>query len=184
MKGSLKLERSRTQLVVVDVQEAFAKAVLDFERVAQKIAVLAESAAVLDLPVTVSEQYPKGLGRTVAEVAAKVEGIEPVEKLSFSACGESSFLSLVEKNERDQVMVCGIESHVCVWQTVLDLANRGFSVHVVRDAVSSRSSEDLEVGLKKMEQAGAVITTVETALFELLERAGSDEFKAVQRLVK
>jgi nicotinamidase-related amidase len=174
------LDRDRAVLVVVDVQEAFRQAVLEFDRVAGSVAKLIEGARALGVPVRVTEQYPKGLGRTVPEVAAHLDGVEPVEKVCFSAARAEGF----DTGGRDQALLCGIESHVCVWQTAHDLLERGVEVHVARDAVTSRTAADRDLGLEKMERAGAVPTSVETALFELVGAAGSDDFKAVQRLVK
>jgi nicotinamidase-related amidase len=174
------LERDRAALVVVDVQEAFRKAVGEFETVARNAGVLVQGARTLDLPVVVTEQYPPGLGRTVPEVAEHLDGLEPLEKVAFSACRAEGF----ELGGRDQALVCGIEAHVCVSQTVHDLLDRGLEVHVATDAVSSRTAANRRVGLAKMERAGAVLSSVETALFELLGEAGSDEFKVIQGLVK
>ena len=174
------LRRESTLLLVVDAQEAFRPVVLDFDRVAENTAVLVQGAQALDVPVVVTEQYPKGLGHTIPEVADHLNGTEPIEKLSFSAAAADGF----DPGERDQVLVCGIEAHICVSQTAHDLLERGLEVHVARDAVTSRTEENREVGLRKMEAAGATVTSVEAALFELLGAAGSDEFKAVQRLVK
>ena len=174
------LDRERAALVVVDVQEAFRPAVGEFESVAHNAGVLVQAARALDLPVVVSEQYPKGLGRTVPEVAEHLEGAQPLEKVVFSACRAEGF----DLDGRDQAVVCGIEAHICVSQTVHDLLATGVEVHVARDAVGSRHRSDLDVGLSKMERAGAVASSVETALFELCERAGTPEFKAVQQVIK
>ena len=173
------LDRDRAVLVVVDVQEAFRPAVLDFDRVVHNTGVLIDGARTLAVPVVVTEQYPKGLGRTVPELEEHLDGVEPVEKVSFSAARADGF----DMGGRDQALICGIESHVCVSQTAHDLLDRGMEVHVARDAVSSRTEENRELGIHKMERAGAVVTSVETALFELLGTAGSEEFKRVQRLV-
>jgi nicotinamidase-related amidase len=175
-----KLDRGRTALVVVDVQEAFRKAIPDFKRVARASATLARGAGVLGVPVLVTEQYRKGLGATVPEVAeALPEGVEPIEKLVFAASEAEGF----DLAGRDQALVCGVETHVCVNQTAIDLLERGVEVQVAGDAVGSRFDENKRIGLEKMERAGAVVTSVETALFELLGRAGTDEFKQVQRLI-
>lgn len=170
------LERDRAALVVVDVQEAFRPAVQDFDTVVENTRRLMEGARILGVPVVVTEQYPKGLGRTVDELGE----VEAVEKTCFSAARADGF----DLDGRDQALVCGIETHVCVSQTAHDLLDRGVEVHVASDAVTSRTAENKHVGLHKMERAGAVVTSVETALFELLGAAGSDEFKQVQRLVK
>jgi nicotinamidase-related amidase len=174
------LDRGRAALVVVDVQEAFRPAVLDFERVAAGAATLVRGARILGLPVIVTQQYPKGLGATVPELAEHLDGIEPLDKVCFSAAAAEGF----DLQGRDQALICGIESHVCVSQTAHDLLDRGVEVQVARDAVTSRTEENRELGLHKMESAGAIVTSVETALFELLGAAGTDEFKQVQALVK
>jgi nicotinamidase-related amidase len=175
-----KLDPERTTLVVVDVQEAFRKAIPDFERVAEATATLIEGAKAIGIPVAITEQYPKGLGDTVPEVADHLpEGTKPLEKVCFSAADAEGF----DLGGRDQALVCGIETHVCVNQTALDLLASGVDVQVADDAVSSRFEENKRVGLHKMERAGAEITSVETALFELLGRAGTDEFKRVQKLI-
>jgi nicotinamidase-related amidase len=132
------------------------------------------------VPVVVTEQYPKGLGKTVAEVADALPGdVEPIDKVVFSAPEAEGF----DLNGRDQAVICGIEAHVCVNQTTLDLLASGVDVHVASDAVGSRFDSNKQVGLARMERAGAVITSVETALFELVGRAGTDEFKQVQKLI-
>jgi nicotinamidase-related amidase len=176
-----KLDRARATLVVVDMQEAFRKAVPDFGSVAAAAAKLVQGAEAMEVPIVVTEQYPQGLGHTVAEVADRLpDDVEPIEKVRFSAAEAEGF----DLGGRDQVLVCGIETHVCVNQTVLDLLDAGLEVHVVADAVASRTGENRELGLHKAEQAGAVLTSVETALFELLRGSDAAEFKQVQALVK
>jgi len=170
------LERGRAALVVVDVQEGFRQ----YERflpVAESSAKLLQGARILEIPVLVSEQYPKGLGHTAPEVGLEQE--PRIEKTVFSAARAERF----DLAGREQALVCGIETHVCVSQTVHDLLGRGLEVHVAADAVGSRHALDHERGLERMERAGAVVTTVEAALFELLERAGTPEFKSVQKLI-
>ena len=174
------LDRERAALVVVDVQEAFRPAVQNFDDVVGETAKLIDGARALGVPIVVTEQYPKGLGKTVPEIAEHLDGVTPVEKVCFSAARADGF----DLGGRDQALVCGIEAHVCVSQTAHDLLERGVEVHVAQDAVTSRTGENKQVGLHKMERAGAVLTSVETALFEMLGQAGTDEFKQVQRLVK
>ena len=175
-----RLEADRTTLIVVDVQEAFRKAIPDFERIAKATATLIEGAEAIGIPVVITEQYPKGLGETVPEVAEHLpDGVQPLEKVVFAASEAEGF----DLEGRDQALVCGIETHVCVNQTALDLLASGVDVQVAEDAVGSRTDENKRVGLHKMEAAGATLTSVETALFELLGRAGTDEFKQVQRLI-
>ncbi len=170
------LVRDRAALLVVDVQEAF-RPYTSFERVAAAAAKLLAAARILSLPVLVSEQYPTGLGHTALEVGV---GEEPtIEKTVFSAARADGF----DLAGRTQAIVCGIETHVCVSQTVHDLLERGLEVHVPADAVGSRHELDHQRGLERMELAGASVGTVEAALFELLGRAGTPEFKAVQQLI-
>jgi nicotinamidase-related amidase len=176
-----KLDRARAALIVVDIQEAFRKALPAFDQVAAAVATLVQGAEALSVPIVVTEQYPKGLGHTVPEVTEQLpEGVEPLDKVCFSAAGAEGF----DLEGRDQAIVCGIETHVCVNQTVLDLLDGGVEVHVVGDAVGSRTEENRELGLHKVERAGAVLTSVETALFELLRGSDAAEFKRVQELVK
>jgi nicotinamidase-related amidase len=176
----VRLERERAALVVVDIQEGFRKAIPDFGQVARASATLIRGAEAMGVPVLVTEQYPKGLGATAPEVAdALPDGAEPLEKTVFAASEAEGF----DLGGRDQAIVCGIETHVCVNQTALDLLAGGTEVQVVEDAVSSRFADSKRIGLQKMDRAGAVLTSVETALFELLGRAGTDEFKAVQKLI-
>jgi nicotinamidase-related amidase len=175
-----KLDRDRTGLVVIDVQEAFRKAISGFDDVARGVAALIRGAEAVGVPIVVTEQYPKGLGTTVPEVADQLpQGVEPIEKVCFSAPEAKGF----DLGGRDQALVCGVEAHVCVNQTVLDLLEEGIEVHVALDAVGSRFPESKEVGIEKARRAGAVITNVETALFELVGRAGTDEFKQIQQVV-
>ena len=179
--SALKLDRERAALVVVDVQEAFRPVLHDFEGVAKAVGKLVQGAEAMEVPIVVTEQYPQGLGETVREVGEHLpDDIEPVEKVCFSAAEADGF----DLAGRDQALVCGIETHVCVNQTVLDLLDQGVEVHVVGDAVGSRTDQNRELGLHKAEQAGAVLTSVETALFELLRGSDAPEFKKVQALVK
>jgi nicotinamidase-related amidase len=177
----VKLDRERAALIVVDVQEAFRKAIPEFDRVAGASATLVEGAEALGVPIVVTEQYPKGLGHTVPEVADHLpDSVRPIEKVRFSAAEADGF----DLDGREQALVCGIETHVCVNQTVLDLIDRGVEVHVAGDAVGSRTDENRELGLHRAERAGAVLTSVETALFELLGGSDVPEFKQVQELIR
>ncbi len=178
--AAAKLDRDRAALVVVDVQEGFRKAIPGFAGIAAATATMVRGADAIGIPIVVTEQYPKGLGATVPEVADHLpEGVERLPKTIFSAAEADGF----DLGGRDQAIVCGIEAHVCVNQTVLDLLDVGTEVHVVADAVGSRSTPNRDLGLAKAERAGAWLTSVETALFELLGAAGTDEFKSVQKLV-
>jgi nicotinamidase-related amidase len=170
------LERHRAALLVVDVQDGF-RSYGVFAAVAGACAKLVAAARILELPTLVSEQYPKGLGHTAAEVGLQQE--PRIEKSVFSAARADGF----DLGNAEQAIVCGIEAHVCVSQTVHDLLDRGIEVHVPADAVGSRHDIDYQRGLERMERAGVIVGTVEAALFELLGRAGTPEFKEVQRLI-
>ena len=177
------LRREDTALVVVDVQEAFRGVVEAFDAVVARTRTLIEGARRLAVPVVVTEQYPKGLGRTAAEVAAVLpEGFEPVEKTAFSSCGAQAFIPRLRGAH--QVLLCGIEAHVCVNQTAHDLLARGYQVHVLTDCVSSRAEQNRRVGLDKMFRSGALPSSTELALFELMRDARHEQFRAIQKLIK
>jgi nicotinamidase-related amidase len=175
-----KLDPSRAALVVVDVQEAFRPVIDGFDDVVAGTAALVQGARALDVPVLVTEQYPRGLGDTVPELVAHLGDAERLPKTVFAASQADGFAL----DGRDQVLLCGVETHVCVSQTALDLLAGGVAVHVVTDAVSSRTAANRETGLRRMEDAGATLSSVEMALFELVGAAGSDAFKTIQALVK
>lgn len=176
------LSRNDAVLVVVDVQERINAVMADQGHLA-RIAVLVEACAALGVPVIATEQYPKGLGPTVPSLATLLSE-PPLVKGSFSCAREPAVLAALEATGRRQAVVAGIEAHVCVLQTALDLVAAGFQVHAPHDAVSSRRPSDKEWALQRMAAAGVVVTTTESALFELLERCGTDEFRAVSRMIR
>jgi nicotinamidase-related amidase len=179
------LDRGAAVLVVIDVQEAYRTVLHEYDRVARAVVTMVRGAAVLGVPMLVTEQYPKGLGHTVAEVVEHVPaGVTPIEKVSLSCCGAPRFVTELERHARRQVVLVGIEAHACVNQTAHDLIAAGYQVHVVRDATSSRRPEDYAVGCDKMIAAGAIPASVESALLELLRSAEAPEFKAIQRLIR
>ncbi len=179
------LRRDTTGLIVVDVQEGFRPVIDGFDEMARNVGILAEGFGILGRPVLVSEQYPKGLGRTVAEVEERLPAFtDRVEKMRFSACEVESFETALGRARCSSWVVCGIETHVCVNQTVHDLLEHGYDVHVAEDAVSSRAPANRRIAMDKMLAAGARSTSAEMALFEMLEQAGGDEFKAISKLVR
>ena len=179
------LDARRAALAVIDVQEAFRPHIPDFAEVAARCALVAHAAHLLDVPVVVTEQYPKGLGRTAAEVASVfAEDFEPVEKTAFSSCGAQEFVARLEAAGAQQILLCGIEAHVCVNQTAHDLLARGYQVHLLTDCISSRTAQNRQVGLDKMQRSGAIPSSTELALFELMRDARHEQFKAIQRLIK
>jgi nicotinamidase-related amidase len=178
------LERGKAVLVVVDIQERLAAAMKKRENVEKNTAILIKAAGIMEIPVIVTEQYPRGLGPTTEAVKGVFSSYEPIEKLDFSCCGEDSFVSALKDTGRTQIILCGMETHVCVWQTCLDLLEKGYIVHLAGDAVCSRSKDNYMAGLGLMRDAGAVISSTEAVCFQLLKRAGTEEFKAVSKLVK
>lgn len=183
-KPTHRLARTKAALVVVDIQERLLPAIFEKERVLQNAVRLAKGAAALKVPTLVTEQYRKGIGLTLPELASAIPGFAPIEKMAFSACGATGFLDSLRATGATDVILCGIEAHVCVCQSCLDLLDAGFRVFVVADAISSRTPENRQVALDRMRAAGAVIASTEMVLFELLERAGTDEFKQILPLVK
>ena len=171
-----------TLLVVVDVQDRVNRAMAE-QRHLPRILALVRAFRALSLPIVVTEQYPRGLGSTLPEIAALLDAL-PVVKESFSCCGEPAFLAALARQRADHVLLVGIEAHVCVAQTALDLVAAGMRVHVPHDAVASRRTADRDWGLERLARSGVTVTATESALFELLERCASDEFRLVSRLVK
>ncbi len=180
-----KLEKDKAVLVVVDVQEKLIPSMPQdvYRKTLRSIQFLVEGAKVLRLPVVATEQYPKGLGHTVADLAEACRE-KLVEKTSFGCCGEPRFLDTMKELGRPQVIVTGMEAHVCVYQTVLGLLDAGYHVHLVRDAIISRGKEDFQSAVENAARAGATVTTSETVLFQLTGGSTAPEFKAISGLVK
>ena len=178
------LEQNNTALLIIDVQERLAKVMEVKEKVIANCVHLVEIAKTYDMPVLVTEQYPRGLGPTVEEIRNAVPEYRPVEKLTFSCCDEQSFLEELRRLNRKYIILAGMETHVCVLQTGISLLRKGFQVHLVKDAVCSRAKENWDTGIGFMRDAGAVITCTETVLFQILKIAGTEEFKALSRRIK
>ncbi|MBM3880453.1 MAG: hydrolase [Verrucomicrobia bacterium] len=182
---SQRIRRTQAGLAVIDIQERLLPAIHQKERVVHNAVRLVRGAAILGLPTLVTEQYPKGLGPTVPEVAAALAPtIAPIEKLTFSACGAPGFTEALAAKGIADVLLCGIEAHVCVCQTCLELLEQDLRPVVVADAISSRAPDDCRVALERMRAAGAIVVSTEMVLFELLERAGTDAFRQILPLVK
>lgn len=154
------------------------------EELLRKCNILIEGLKVLDLPLLITEQYPKGLGSTISEISVRVKHLPHIEKIAFSCCDEPAVMQNAVMQDHKTIIICGIEAHVCVLQTVIDLHESGYRAVVVEDCISSRNPMDKRVAVERMREEGAVITTCESILFELARVAGTDEFKAISRLVK
>ncbi len=178
------LTKENTVLVIVDVQEKLLPYVKDKEVVVENLRMLIRFADIMDLSILLTEHYPKGLGRTVPEIKEVLKEYEPMEKVIFSCFGSEAFRSRLKELGVKTLMMAGIESHICVEQTTLDAMNAGYDVHVIADAISSRTPRNLEIGIEKMRQFGAVISSTEMAMYEIMERADTKEFKEVLKLVK
>jgi len=178
------LSKDNSLLVIVDIQERLAVAMTEKERVVTNTLHLIEAARLLSVPLLVTEQYPKGLGPTVSEIKEAVQAYAPLEKITFSCCGEHSFNNAVSETGKKQIILAGMETHVCVLQTCIDLLRENYDVHVVSDAICSRTKQNYKIAIEYMRDAGAVITCTETVLFQLLEKAGTEAFKAISRRIK
>ncbi|MBM7581184.1 nicotinamidase-related amidase [Caldicoprobacter guelmensis] len=177
------LKKEQSVLMVIDIQERLVPVMERRDQVIRNAQILISAAQRLDIPVIVTEQYPKGLGRTVKELSDMLGDFQAFEKLSFSAYIPEVAAQLARLG-RKKVIVCGMETHVCVFQTVRELLQAGYQAFVVKDAVCSRTQDNHQNGLDLMEGMGAVITNTETVLFDLLKTAGTPEFKELSRLIK
>jgi len=170
--------------LIIDVQDRLFPAIADHEKLEKKLLQLIQGMKILEIPLFVTEQYVKGLGPTIPSVAAQLGDIERIEKSSFSCVDEPRYILNLASSGKEYVIVAGIESHVCVLQTVIDLIDNGYHPVVVEDCVSSRSLNDKQIAIARMRQEGAIIATCESILFELLRCSGTEKFKAISRLVK
>ncbi len=184
MNEKFLLEKEDSILLIVDVQERLSTVMTQKDRVVKNNLHLIELAKMIDVPVVVSEQYPKGLGRTIPELQAALPYYRPVEKMTFDCCSQPAFLEELKDHNRNTIILTGMEAHVCVLQTCLGLLKGGMNVHVVQDAICSRTEENWRAGIELMRDAGAVITCTETVLFQLLKVAGTEEFKKISQRIK
>ena len=184
MDKKFALDKEDAVLLIVDIQERLATVMKERERVVRNNLHLIELAKMINLPIVVTEQYPKGLGRTVAELHSALPAYQPIEKTSFNCCGEPSFVAEMRKLGRKKIILTGMETHICVLQTATGLLQDGFMPHVVQDAICSRTEENWRTGIEFMRDAGAVVTCTETVLFQLLKVAGTEEFKKISARIK
>ena len=173
-----------SQLLLIDMQERLAPATLDGERAVRHGGILLEAARLLHVPHTISEQYPRGLGPTVAAVREKADPGRVFDKVHFSCQADDRLAAVLAESGRNETVLCGMEAHVCVLQTALDLAAAGYRVHVVADAIASRSAQNRDLAVERMGKAGIEIVSTEMVLFEWLRTAGHPEFRAVSALIR
>jgi nicotinamidase-related amidase len=178
------LEEKNCCLVIVDVQGKLAQLMHDKENLFSNIRILIQAVRILEIPILWCQQVPSALGPTVPEIAELLAGLEPINKLSFSCCGCEEFNSKLEESGRRHTILCGIEAHVCVYQTAVDLIERDYDVDVIADAVSSRTPENKQIGLDRLIGEGARISSTEMALFEILKSADHPQFKQIAKLIK
>ncbi len=178
------IRAAESLVLLVDVQERLAPAIDDGPRVIERASILLRAAGRLGVPIVVTEQYPKGLGPTVSQLAALLGKAPVLAKTAFSAAAEPAIAAAVARAGRRRILVCGMETHICVLQSALGFLSRGYEVLAVADAVGSRRPESRQLGLERMRAAGVVIVDVEMVLFEWLERAGTDLFREISRLIK
>ena len=180
------LDAAKSALIVVDIQEKLLPPIWQRERLVRNAQLLLRLAKILDMPVLATTQYAKGLGPTVPEIAALLPPGEVIDKTAFSCFGSDSFCSMVHNlpDQRNTLIVCGMETHICVTQSVLAALEQGYLVHVASDAVSSRAEWNWQVGLRRMEAAGALISSTETIIYELLRNSGAPAFKEMLKYLK
>ena len=181
---TMRILKERTAAIIIDVQERLFPLIHENEKLTKNLSILIQGLKALGIPIFVTEQYVKGLGPTIEPVAMLLHHQVRVEKMAFSCCDEPRVLEGIAVSGKENIIVAGIESHVCILQTVLDLKRNGYHPVVVEDCVSSRNPNDKKIAIERMRQEGAVITTYESILFELLRYSGTEAFRAVSKLVK
>ncbi len=176
--------REDSLLLVIDFQAGMLKVMPNWEETARRVNQLTLAADALDIPILLTEQYPKGLGGTIPEVLDKINKPSLLQKEHFSACLEKDFLPVVNSRGRSKIVLVGMETHVCVLQTGLDLIRAGYQVHLVADAVASRTRENRDIAVELFRQAGAVITSTEIVIFQWARRSNTEEFRRILPIVK
>ena len=183
-KGERMLTAENTCLVVIDIQEKLLHVMQNPEQVIKNTAVLIQIAKTLDIPILWCQQVPKALGPTVGELSSFLEGVVPINKSSFSCGGDEQFIEQIDVLKPRTAILCGIEAHVCVFQTALDLIQKDLNVHVIADATSSRTQENKDIGINRMAKEGVVISSTEMLLFEVLRNAKHEQFRELAKLIK
>jgi nicotinamidase-related amidase len=180
----MRILKEDTAGLIIDIQERLFPFIHENDTLTKNTTRLIEGLKVLDIPLVVTQQYTRGLGETIVPVSEALGEFEYLEKVAFSCCDDQGFSRKLEELRRTNIIITGIEAHVCVFQTTIDLLEKGFLPVVVEDCISSRNFNDRAVAIERMRREGAVITTYESILFELLRFSGTDQFKAISRIVK
>ncbi len=178
------LDSGRVVMVVVDVQEKLIPHIWEKEKIIRNIQMFIKGLKILNVPILLTEQYPEGLGKTIPRIREILSDVPPISKMTFDCCGNKNFMERINGLKRKQVLLCGIETHVCIYQTAIGLKSEGYEVQVIADGVSSRTEGNKEIALQRMRDSGIGTTSVETVLFELLKTAEGKEFKEILKLVK
>lgn len=182
--SDMRILKDESSALVIDIQERLLPHIDGHEKLTKRTGILLEGLAALGVQVMITEQYRKGLGPTIESIARKITPFQPIEKMAFSCCDDEGIMSRLQQHYRKFIIICGIETHVCVLQTVTDLVENGFQPVVVEDCVGSRNANDKRMAIERMRQEGAIVTTCESILFELARVSGTDTFRAISKLVK
>ncbi len=180
----MRVQKENTAGLVVDIQERLYPHIHEHEAIARNTGILVKGMKVLGVPVLVTQQYTQGLGPTIPGLLDLIKGFPVIEKTAFSCCDEPEFIRALAETHKQFILIAGIESHVCVLQTVIDLVERGYQPILVEDCVSSRKANDKSISVRRMRKEGAIVTSYESILFELCRYSGTDEFKSISKLVK
>lgn len=180
----MRIKKEETIAVIVDVQERLFPVIHNHDQLSKNIQILIEGLKILEIPIKVTEQYKKGLGETIPEIESLIKAFPHSEKVAFSCCDEPSFMKLINTSETKTIVLAGIESHICVMQTAIDLLGKGYRPVVIEDCVASRNPENKRIAINRLLQSGITVTSYESLLFELCRFSGTDAFKAISKLVK
>ena len=173
-----------TTLIIIDIQEKLFRVMHEKDNLSANTIKLVKGIRALEIPIIVTEQNPASLGPTLPDISSLLPNIEPITKFDFSCCNEEVFLRKLDELKRNQVLLCGIEAHICVYQTAIDLSDMGYEVQVVTDCVSSRTPANRDTALTRMELEGVMPTSTEMVLFEILGTAKHDKFKEISAIIK
>lgn len=181
----MKITKNNSALIIIDIQSKLFPFISNYEELEKRCLKLIQGIQIFELPIIITEQYPKGIGNTIESIVQQLgNSYKPIEKLHFSCCGSKEFLEKINKLNKQNLIIIGIEAHVCVMQTTLDLLNLNYSSYIIQDCISSRNLNDKNIAIERLRQAGAIVTTYESILFEICKMSGTNEFKEISKIVK